>query len=74
MTRDRPVEGRLMFAVTLEGTRDLVLRDGRGVEKRRLVLSDSTLRLAGVNGVAEDLMTTIGYEMKDEQGSEDLRR
>lgn len=74
MTRDRPVEDRLMFAVTLEGTRDLVLRDGRGVEKRRLVLSDSTLRLAGVNGVAEDLMTTIGYEMKDEQGSEDLRR
>jgi len=63
-----------MFAVTLEGTRDLVLRDGRGVEKRRLVLSDSTLRLAGVDGVAEDLMTTIGYEMKDEQGSEDLRR
>lgn len=74
MTRDKPVESRLMFAVTLEGTRDLVLRDGRGVEKRRLVLSDSTLRLAGVDGVAEDLMTTIGYEMKDEQGSEDLRR
>lgn len=74
MTRDKPVEGRLMFAVTLEGTRDLVLRDGRGVEKRRLVLSDSTLRLAGVDGVAEDLMASIAYEMKDEQGSEDLRR
>jgi hypothetical protein len=74
MAHGRPAEGKLMFAVTLEGTRDLVLRDGRGVEKRRLVLSDSTLRNAGADGVAEDLMTSVGYEMKDEQGSEDQRR
>jgi hypothetical protein len=74
MAHGRPAEGKLMFVVTLEGTRDLVLRDGRGVEKRRLVLSDSTLRNAGADGVAEDLMTSVGYEMKDEQGSEDQRR
>jgi len=63
-----------MFAVTLEGEGDLVLRDGRGVEQRRLSLSPATLSQVGAEGVAEDLMTTIGYEMKSDQGSEDLRR
>lgn len=74
MGHQRPADGKLMFAVTLEGTRDLVLRDGRGTEKRRLTLSDATLRQFSAEDVAEDLMTSVGYEMKSEQGSEDRRR
>lgn len=66
-------ERRVMFSVVAEGN-DLVLLNGDGTEERRLSVSDPTVELFGVEGVAADLKTNLAYEMKDEQGQEDLRR
>lgn len=74
MSHQRPAEGKVMFSVVLENERELVLRNATGGEERRLVLSDTTLMTHGVMAVAADLMTSVGYDMKDEQGQEDTRR
>lgn len=73
MTR-KPVEKRVLYILQLEGERDLVLLDAAGREQRRVVLSDSTLRNHTADEVAADLITTLVYEMKDQQGAEDARR
>lgn len=72
--RSKPVvEERVMFTLVAVGN-DLVLRDGTGKEQRRLAVSEATLRSFKLDDVAADLMTSLVYEMKDEQGQEDTRR
>ena len=66
-------ERRVMFSVVAEGN-DLVLLNGDGTEERRLNVSEATLQLFAVEDVAADLKQNVAYEMKDEQGQEDLRR
>lgn len=69
----KPAERRVMFSVVAEGN-DLVLLNGDGTEERRLNVSEATLQLFAVEDVAADLKQNVAYEMKDEQGQEDLRR
>lgn len=72
--RSKPVvEERVMFTLVAAGN-DLILRSGTGKELRRLTVSEATLRQFAVDDVAEDLQTSLAYEMKDEQGREDTRR
>jgi hypothetical protein len=63
----------VLFSVALEGDRDLVLLNEDGREERRLTLSDLTLRQFSAEDVAGDLKTSLAYDMKDQQGSEDTR-
>lgn len=62
-----------MFTLVAAGN-DLILRSGTGKELRRLTVSEATLRQFAIDDVAEDLQTSLAYEMKDEQGREDTRR
>jgi hypothetical protein len=67
------VESRLFFGLYVEGN-SLVLRRADGTEERRVDVSDSTLQQFDIEDVATDLKATLSYEMKDQQGSEDIRR
>ncbi len=65
---------RLLFALYAEGEDTLVLRNADGTEERRLTVSSATLRNFTLSEVAEDLKSTLAYDMKDQQGTEDTRR
>lgn len=67
------MESRLFFGLYVEGN-SLVLRRADGTEERRVDVSDSTLQQFDIEDVATDLKATLSYEMKDQQGSEDIRR
>lgn len=70
----KTTEPRLVFSLFAEGEDTLILRDARGTEKRRLVMSPATLARFTLDEVAEDLESTLAYDMKDQQGAEDTRR